>query len=287
MDNYKYILNDGSNVICITEPHNTIYPPFFRVPNGHQIMNKNDIIEYFADITDDKLCVTYINGIKTDYQFDSVYCHYCRSYCDNDMYFYCYDCCANICNKCGIVAHSINNTNDSHSIILRNKEECTLYACDLCNDIILDKFRYTTKKSITDTNTKDICLMCRFTDRGAKYIDNNGLIFITNPINLSINEFGSMLDWVPILRDDDGNMILYNHTLDSSLFDRLALVAIDKYERLGYFLVPKNLTLDIIVTKLKIYQESYQEKSGDESNKFNHRPIKQLMRSMNMPIHYG
>lgn len=307
MNQTDFVINDKENLICVTKPDNIIYPPYILSISGHTVMTHQDINLYFNLINMDKIKITYINGVKTDFNFDSVYCHYCKSYCDGDIYHYCYHCWANMCDSCYMEMISGQSTSKSRlcpfrqvgallackehpqELVSRTKNDTIIFACNVCHQIILDKLRYS--KNLNNGETIDLCLDCRITVQGKKFYEKNQLELVPSEINIDICGFGSMFDWVPIIRDDDFNLVLYNQNLDSTLFDRLALSAEDANGRRGYFVVPRNLNLEVLLNRLeRYYNDDILNNSGrdrDEQDIFYNRPIKQLMRSLGMPIHYG
>lgn len=61
--------------------------------------------------------------------------------------------------------------------------------------------------------------------------------------------FGSLLDWIYVLRDQDGNSVLYNINKDSPKYHTIALLNIDGHGREGYFTM--NYSLEDIVERLR------------------------------------
>lgn len=97
--------------------------------------------------------------------------------------------------------------------------------------------------------------------------------------------FGSILDWVPIYRDDEYNAILYNVNKESDKFDTLGLMIVDNHGRLGYFSI--NISLNKLLKTLLKYHEKIKAKEEKSGNKSWDTAIYYYCRKNGTPTYYG
>jgi hypothetical protein len=93
-------------------------------------------------------------------------------------------------------------------------------------------------------NSFDICLNCEI---NYEIIDNK-LIYNNHILEKKFIEdysnYGSFLDWIPLINDDEGNIILYNANLDAKYFKRCAIYLMDSHGRVGIFMLNKLFTIN-------------------------------------------
>jgi hypothetical protein len=106
--------------------------------------------------------------------------------------------------------------------------------------------------------------------------------------NYDYNGYGSFFDWIPIIEEKDGNMILLNCNPESIQYKKVILVSCDDHDRLGFYISKYNV--EEIVSKL-LQLETEQGTTTTEYEKgwdaFYNRPIKLMMTEEEMEIYYG
>jgi hypothetical protein len=296
-----YILNNCTNILYVKEPTNKLNIP--RIDNiiGHKIADAEFTKNYFSEILEDNLRIVEINGITTNltlYKFGP-YCDYCHNQCSND-YYYCYSCFNDMCINCYNEFVVTNNQNSitkkidnnpkickDHDIVARKKNTLNLFECDICEQLILDNERF---HILVGNDTKDICISCEKNNikDAKKYIDTHSLKLTNNKFDHDIYEFGSIMDWIPLIYDDDYNMILFNYNADSKFAKRFAMVSCDNHNRMGYFISNNDTNLSDILNDLdKYFNNSNIGQQLNTQDKFYNSSIKKIMKSLNMPVHFG
>ena len=97
-------------------------------------------------------------------------------------------------------------------------------------------------------------------------------------------DFGSMLDWIPVLSDgEDGNRVFLNCNPESTQKGKVAICASDNHGRCGYFIVDQSLQQ--VMDFVQSVAESNVTRDGWEG--FYNAPLKQLLARVGHPIHYG
>lgn len=173
----------------------------------------------------------------------------------------------------------------THNLVFRTKNIPNLFVCDICETIILGNERY--HILMADKSSKNVCILCEKTSENARaYIKLFSLKLTKNNFNHDIFEFGNLMDWIPIIYDEYGNMVLFNYNSDSKYAGRFALASTDNNGRIGYFIMKQNTKIDNICKTLQNYFNN-NNLPIDQWNKFYNCPIKQLMKSLNMPIHFS
>lgn len=306
----NYIANFKRNILYVAGPNDTIELPRVEFLEGFTSPSQSDINCYFDNILKDNVRIHSINGIRTDprfYRFGP-FCDYCENQCSLEHY-YCYDCYLHICNDChkqmitiwDQIAKeelSILDTNcchPNHHIVVRTKNIQNLFICDICHLAIIGSERYN-KKIEPDSNPDlmdignsiDVCLACS-TDKDINMqLVEHKLELVPNNLCDDIFEFGSLMDWVPIVNDEFGNIILFNYNKNSQYVGRYAVASIDDHDRYAYFILNRKIDLGNIINNLIKYANSDEWKKceGPISRLYN-CPIKKFIASLNIPIHYG
>lgn len=279
--------------------------------------------EYFNSILNDDMRIKIINGIPTNFDYECLYCDYCGSSIgslnkENEIsngYWRCWCCQKDMCNLCHseinetIAAQNgaqnyhlrkdkiqtclgISNEGNPHKMQKRSNENFALRCCDLCNEEIdiTDKFRWS--EDILNYNSKDICQKCSNTPNGMHHI----LLWKMQEIdmNKTLNsiwnncEFGSMMDWIPIYKDDEYNMILINCNPNSPYHNEICLVACDDHGRSGYFTIKVDLNVLLEGMEMFYKEACCQLKESNEEDRIKYlSPIQVLMHSFNIPTYYG
>lgn len=250
-----YIIGSNKSILNVKSPSKRLDIPIMEELENHNIAKQEFVDNYFNAILNNELFIFMINGIHTDlnaYHFGP-YCNYCTKYCD-DMYHYCYDCRKYVCKDCN---GSDQDKCIGHEIVSRTKDIPELFTCDICANPIIGNKRF---HVMLDNESIDVCQDCSITEAGLKLIDHNKLESVDNIFDFNsftdIFEFGSVLDWQPILYDNYGNIILYNNNGDSLYAKRFA-TAHNIDGNYIYHINKKETTIENIYDDLrKIYKEN-------------------------------
>lgn len=324
-----FIKNDYENNICVTKGGNyfdtpsTPEIPALLVGNIKKTDNtfRN---EYFESILNDEIRIKIINGVPTNFEYDALYCDYCDSPIGSaneneeisNGYWRCWDCQKDMCNLCHsevnediaikngaqnyhlrkdrLQACLNENENEKHKVQKRCNMDLSIRCCDLCNSEIdlNDEVRWS--EDVTNYNSKDVCQKCANTPNGMQYI----FLWKMQQIHMANNlkllwencEFGSMMDWIPIYKDDEFNMILINCNPNSSSFKKIALAASDNHGRSGFFTIPHDIEISNLLEGMEIEYSDVCSKlktDGNESEIKYLSAIQLLMETFNMPTYYG
>ena len=303
----KHFIADYAYLIRVTLPKT--YSSFPKVkddalPPCHYTFK--DVNEWFTMVHDRDLRIREINEISFEEE-EEEYCQYCNAKLDYDLSYHCMHCRRKMCKLChGETSEEIALANGARNY---HKRKNKLDECHKANQIVeRDRVRSDTIKSEDHCNLCQIqvyqfiesngnlcewytapkeifkiCPSCSQTDRGIKLIEEHKFVHCT--LLYDLNEYGSFLDWIPIIEDDDGNLVLVNCNPDSTNFNRTSLSSVDNHGRMGFY--STELSLDEIISKLNEYSKNNSTKKLTGWDKFNDQPIKLLMRELDMPTHYG
>jgi hypothetical protein len=240
--------------------------------------------------------INHINGVDISFfSFGSLYCDYCNVSIKDKEYYYCWDCVKDMCILCfeetdeeKAIANGAKNfkkrqdsLKECRQHLLKKRDYPVTTFCDVCNDVIIDNQLYS-----LDIVNSDLCLKCEKTDKGQEIIKDKSLKLVKNKIPMDSCEFGSMLDWIPVIKNKDQDMILLNMNPDSKYYEKVCLMAIDNHGRQGYSIVT-NDNFEKICEYIEIIQKETKWDDLDGWDKFYSTSIKQYMNGKNMSIHFG
>ena len=283
--------------------------------NGLEIMSLKQVEDYFNDILNSGTRIKVINGMRTDMDQDSMFCDYCNTQileCNRDQYYYCWTCHKDMCNLCyGETDANIAKQNGA----IHFEQRCEALAtcrthhlqkrkiimnfygcyCDLCSKQLNSGLLWSNIRYVGQYSRSDVCESCSSSADGIKFITDNKLEKLECGNSLlewwNLTQFGSILDWVPLYKDKEYNMILLNCNKKSNLVGRLALVSTDDHGRNGYYTLPVNWTLSKTLETIKNYHENeIVDEDGcklEGWDAFYNIPIKRLMSDLKMEVHYG
>lgn len=303
---------------------NTLNTPNVHSPSKKCYITKTDDAfkkEYFESILKDDIRIKIINGIPTNFDYEDLYCDYCDSNIgsmnkDEEIsngYWRCWDCQIDMCNLChSEINEEIANQNGAknyhlrkdkiqacllneenpHKLQKRTNTSFSMRGCDLCNESIgiSDKFRWSEDPSKYDS--KDICQKCSNTPNGMHHI----LLWKMQEVDTckSLNEvwnnceFGSIMDWIPIYKDDEYNMILVNRNPESKYYEDVCLMASDNHGRSGFFTI--KIDLDELWRGMEVIYNEFCDKlkENNREDEISYlSPIQVVMESFNIPTYYG
>lgn len=276
---------------------------------GHEIMDMKKIREYFESINRTRISV--ICGLRTEGDpYGVYYCDYCNtSLFDNfnersEYYKYCNECHMDMCQLCseesdesGKLTENWEKRKDKIIMCRENhdmerRERYAMaggFSCDICSETIKDDKRYSNYRKVDDC--KDVCLKCYETEEGKNMVKEDDMELIKNCIAaMDSTEFGSMLDWIPIIKDkyDDGcNYVYINLNPGSKMYKRMVLSACDDHGREGFYVMRNKWKLEEVIEKIREFERDETWKQMEGWDKFYNTPIKQLMNQENMKTYYG
>lgn len=176
----------------------------------------------------------------------------------------------------------------SHDLVERSAADMFGFSCDVCDEIISGD-RYSNAPVVGFDNCSDVCLSCaEEEEEGQQMVKEKDLKKVIKS-NVDILDFGSMLDWIPVLEDSDSyDAVFVNLNPASPYHQQVCLMAVDDHGRSGFSTIRKEgVGLDQVVAKVREYQNNSDWKDLEGWNKHYNRPIKQLMNDYNMPTHFG
>lgn len=163
------------------------------------------------------------------------------------------------------------------------------HSCDLCG--VHESFGLGVwKKKLPNF---DLCPFCAETEKGRAYMEENGGNFLDEDLTFFIDagytDFGSFLEWIPLVWDNDTRCgLLYNMVPTSKNYQRVALSSVDDHGREGYFIIPGSLTdvIERLREKVVIYES--QKKMGDPNWDDHYGcPINLLLTEEDKPAQFG
>ena len=101
----------------------------------------------------------------------------------------------------------------------------TRYICDICTNVIIGSGRYSNPDNVSDS--PDLCTFCSKTEDGKSIVEKHGLVLTINYISkkdINNTSVGNILDWIPCIRDNNGDYLLVNMNRDSDNYKETAVL---------------------------------------------------------------
>lgn len=112
-------------------------------------------------------------------------------------------------------------------------------------------------KGLYKIDTEDADKIQTYYDEDFDIVCVQGVYFYDDDITSSekqlLDEFGSFMDWYPIYKDSEDNIILYNINKDSKFYQKICLSIYDNHTREGMFVVQE--PLEEFLTELEEYDK--------------------------------
>lgn len=266
---------------------------------GHQQVSMDEIKNHFGELFNTRIKI--INGLNLDpYSSSYLYCDYCNTTRIEGKYRYCKDCYQDMCMLCfEETSEEIALKNGAkkyadrkdaleacrkHNLIERDISTTQFY-CDVCR-IYIDDTRYSNVGEVGLPDCQDVCMKCKDSPEGQKMIKEHNLVESQCRYIIDDADFGSYFDWIPVLRDEEEyDTVLVNLNPDSPYYNQVCLMAVDDHGRCGFFTISESL--EEVVKKLEENNETHKNSEKEGWEEYYERPIKMLMSSKNMQIHYG
>ena len=214
----KYLVENETNFYHKDEPVNKLNLPELEQTGKYELLSKENIDTYFTNVVKNSE-ISCINGVPGILDVSILYC----DLCERDLVFkntsdcyYCNHCFKDICAPC----HNNDKEHKCSTEFLKSRNwKNRVIFCDVCKNLIVkDEKRY--NAIISDEVSTDVCLQCKDSDSGHKMINEHEMALVDNMNDW--HEFGSLLDWYPIMFDE-GTYILYNINADSKYKGQVAI----------------------------------------------------------------
>lgn len=265
-------------------------PPLPLSIENHTIMDIEKQREYFKKIKDKDIKINNVNGdypiLLSGINLEFT-CDVCEIGIRTSRYYYCNQCYLDICHNC------YNNKQSKcleHSIIEKTSIRNIIFYCTLCHCRV-----YNGEERFSDFSFYGVdyeicvCLKCSKSFQGNKCILDNELSNHNyNSDRKDYANFGSFLDWVPIIEDKYQNMILFNWNKDSKKFGTVCLVSSNVHRQKNYFTTSctlEDMILLLIDNSVLPFKEVKQQSSSKNWTDFFLCPIKKIMLLHNFPIY--
>lgn len=216
--------------------------PNYKIPEN---VDLNDVYDYFVDIVNHNIDIVQINNTN----LKNNRCDYCKMR-DDDSYYICIPCNKRMCLTCndeinlfmeiingptGPESKSFNYTKNWHKreaflTMCWNHRENWKYICnrkfycDICQQTTENVYG----KWMSDRNKNiDVCNKCFSKSKfNASFFEWNN-----EKLELDFN----ILEWIPVITDQDKNKILFNANIDSPNYSKLMVAYCDISNKWGYF----------------------------------------------------
>ena len=294
----KYLPN-GSGLIPSKVPFSYSDIPKIKSVKGHRNMSIKDIMAYFQRLLfKNKHVIAVINGVPTDSSIvmtlQCMMCHETLEKLAYHEYLYCYTSHCVMCQRCMGDDRQCTCSNDlenTHHVIEQRHLVHRNVVCDMChNPILSDTFLTIQPSNLEEEDTVLLCKNCMWYDVVCKKRMDGEAVSqeVKNPLLTYYNEmqFGSILDWVPLLTDVIGCYVLVNLNTMSEFHWRICLACPDRNGSYGYYVLPKSVLLSDVLKELNELTKAKAWKKCRKEDRFTNYPIKQLMIARNMLIHF-
>ena len=211
-----------------------------------QSCDLEDIKDFFIKIKNEEIKICILNG-KDITNWTHKWCDYCNCLLDNKTppLHICKLCKKIMCNLCYeekteeiAIKNGSKNWKKRKNYLLNCFSHIeNIYTeklrinCDICNCSSIDTFGYwhTNRKQ-----NKDVCPTCFYVKNGQDFMEKIsgkwGTVFYTDDFtNL---DFGSILDWIPVMKTTSEDFVLYNINKNSKMYKKLSLCYSDENKNL-------------------------------------------------------
>lgn len=290
-----------NNFICI-DVDVTIYAkvpsvyenlPELPYITGLTLLEEKDVEEFFMDILVDQIHIKSFDGICNDNWFQGCSCDYCHTFSECYLFRRCTVCNLDMCNKCFAMKNEGDKLVERKDYLgeCRKHELLTVVfpldnvCCDVCGKETLSDNLYLNRDDIVY-----VCIECFNTDKGEELIKKHELTLCKG--NKTIQEqigYGSVFDWVPVYKDEECNMLLYNSVFESDNYGKFSFMSCDENGRYGVSIVRDTDDINDLAEELgdAFHQWMKKYEGGCICDKSSQIPIKQAMIDRNMCIHFG
>ena len=202
----------------------------------------------------------------------------------NQPWIYCFHCHKDMCHLCheeineeiAIKNGAVNYKKREKQLnICRNnnllyQRDLRYIQCDICKEKIVENNIIYTK--LIKNSTYDVCEKCYLNNEEAKQIvisDNFKKTEYRKMFDYS--NINSLLYWIPIIKDNNNNLVLINLNPEDENYKKICLVNIDITDRTGYYIANKifdedyktediQIIIEKIILKLKSIIIKYRKK---------------------------
>jgi hypothetical protein len=292
----------ANNHIVVIEDESEIYakvPPSYEdlpeLPDitGLTRLEEKDVEEFFMDILNDEIRIKSFEGIDSDPWFPGCSCDYCHTFSESVLFKRCTVCNLDMCNKCFGEEIEVKNETKKWAERKDALEECRKHElltivfppnnvhCDVCEKEILSEARYSNRE-----DNIDMCVECLDTEKGNE-LHELKLCKGGKTIQEQIG-YGSVFNWVPLYKDEENNMLLYNAVTGSDNYGKFSFMSCDDHGRCGFSIIRDTSDINDLGEELSNAYHQWREKYEGVQNcdKVYNIPIKQAMHDRNMRTNF-
>lgn len=274
--------------------------PSIPIPKG---LSKCDLNEFYQDFFNKYFRWSNVEGMNFESGFEGfceLYCDYCETsfninkyqICPDFYYWFCNHCKKDMCQWC------YEETNEEiakqHKSIYWHERKEILEQCREKNPTKRSVFNQ--HMLICDLCQKDswsncfikgenmICKICKLTDEGKQYIENNKLEYCEElPSMWDQTNLGSFMDWIPLFEDSENNMLFVNCNPENPKINQIAITSVDNHDRMGFFTL--DVSLENVLQEYNEFQKEELNLSGWDE--FYNVPLKRILAKRDIAVHYG
>jgi len=237
-ENYIIVTDFGQELNVDAPLKYSEFPIIKNLSPTHKVATEKIIIDHIKNLKNSR--VEFINGMSMSMKEKFEYqCSYCFI--------------------------NINNNNQKQYYYCH---ECQTFMCHLCYNETSEEIAIKNESKNYNTR-KDYLELCQkkhnLIKRNIKTVGHIG------------NEFGSMLDWIPIIVDKYTNMILMNLNPDSMYHKKFAFMIHGNHGRVVYNTIWEDITLEKILEEIEETEKKFE----------NGLIISLMMKNRNMSTYYG
>jgi len=220
----------------------------------------HNIYSYFDDFMTRDNRIVMVNNDYVGFFKDQVICVKCSCtlFGETGDYFYCKKCNFNICKRCSTADENACGINHESELEERDLLRCSLnFYCDRCskcmNKIVNKGYNYNFYEIRPYYGSRklniDFCEECSKNKYCKKMIEMENFEYINLRETYDHFGFGSIFDWIPIMKDKQLDYITINCNPDSKHFGKIGMT-IDKSRSYIYKFYMLDISLEQLIEKI-------------------------------------
>lgn len=293
----EFIKESGNGWINVKLPDGYEKIPHFDLSSDHHhVLTVSEQKRYFEDLRNSKLRITCINGDYTSSlsNYDTEYwCDSCQSIFRTMDYYRCSECNTDICPQCYENKSILEYHGSNHHVAKKPRVRNISFFCHICSEKIdHNSERYSDFPCYGSDYYACVCMSCSSTPSGRKNVISHSLIkHDYQPDFNDYSGFGSLLDWIPTVRDKYGDMILVNINSSSPNYQAVCLSSADIAKHRNYAIVKSNINqiMKLVEKYDHIDDDEFKDFQVESTNWYRYymTPIKRIMLLHNFPVYHS